>query len=79
MTIGDLVEKNILGRKLIIDVSIDGWNGKVRTGKIITIYDSIHKCGIEVCWVNRRGDDSYITLHPSTQFEIVEEKKGKGK
>ena len=79
MTIAELTKQALLDRKLIIDVAIDGWQGKVRTGKITHIYDSHYQGGIEVYWVNRKGEDSHIVLYPSTRFEIIAEKKGKGK
>lgn len=79
MTIGELVKQSFLNQKLIIDIAVDGWRGKVRTGKITKVYDSHYKGGIEVYWVNRKGDEAYIVLYPGTRFEIVEEKKGKGK
>lgn len=79
MTVAELVKQTLLDRKLIIDIAIDGWQGKVRTGKITHIYDSNYKGGIEVYWMNRNGEDSHIVIYPGTRFEIITDTKKKGK
>ena len=79
MTTTELVTQSLLGKKLVVNICIDGWRGRVRTGKLTGIYGSLHNGGFAVYWKNREGIDCHLNVYPSTHFEIIPEKKGKGK